>query len=220
MAETERSAPTIEEAVQAALQELGADEADVRVEVLQEPRAGFLGLASQAARVRVIVAEAGGSDGDSQGDQADVVADFLEGLLDVMELEADVEIADLPEASYVEIWGPDGGEDMGVLIGRRGLTLDALQSVVRLVVQRDTGERCQVIVDVEDYRKRQRSALVRKARSEAEKARDSGRAVAMEPMTAYERKIVHDTIAELEGLTTVSEGEEPNRHVVVSPTAD
>lgn len=233
MREVERSAASVEDAIAAALEELGISEQQASVEVVQEPRSGFLGLASQPAIVRVravdVTAEepAEGSEGPESEEaaegappdverQADLAADFLEELLERMSIAADVEIASAHGATYVEIWSRDeGADDTAVLIGRRGATLQALQELVRAVVQRETGERCRVLVDVEDYRKRRRARVVRQAREVAGRVRRSGREEALPPMTAYERKLVHDAVAEFEGLETVSEGEEPNRRVVI-----
>jgi spoIIIJ-associated protein len=104
---------------------------------------------------------------------------------------------------------------MGVLIGKRGHTLESIQELVRSSIQRQLGERCAVQVDVEDYRKRRRSRVAGMAGEVGRRVRKTGRPEALEPMPAFERKIVHDAIAELGGLETASEGEGPNRHVVI-----
>jgi spoIIIJ-associated protein len=119
---------------------------------------------------------------------------------------------------YVDILGdgPDD-EDMGLLIGRHGQTLDALQELTRIVVAHRTGERCRVIVDVEDYRKRRRSRLVSRTREIAARVARTGREEELEPMTAYERKIVHDAVAEVAGAESSSTGEDPERRVVIRP---
>ena len=132
-----------------------------------------------------------------------------------MGLAADVEIAEQDGATYVEVWADEGEEGVGLLIGRHGATLDGLQELVRSVVQRQTGERCRVLVDVEDYRKRRRAQVIRHARDVAKRVTSGGEDEALEPMTSYERKLVHDAVASIGGLETHSEGEEPNRHVVI-----
>jgi len=220
--EIERSGASVEEAIDVALRDLGVSEQEARISIVQEPRAGFLGIASQPAVVRVRVDASSASESESAqetgGDldeQADVAADFVEGLLEAMGLDADVEINDADGVTYVDVWAAEESEDMGVLIGKGGHTLDALQEVTRNHVQRQTGERCRMLVDVEDYRKRRRSQLVRRARDAARQVGKTGRPQALEPMNAYERKIVHDTVAEVGGLETYSEGEEPRRHVVI-----
>jgi spoIIIJ-associated protein len=280
MPEVERSAPSVEEAIDLALADLGVSEQEATVEVVQEARGGFLGVGAQPAVVRVRAPErsipseqgvhggpvsddaaeprdslatidsdvsavggdvttgpdhrsvAPGTAADADAgqepssreeqrdepdvdDQADVAADFLEDVLDRMGMDAVVEIVDVDGITYVDIWGEDDEDSIGALIGRRGATLDGLQELVRSVIQRQTGERCQVVVDVEDYRKRRRSQLIRMAHQAATKARRTGQAQTLEPMTAYERKLVHDAVADLGDLTTESEGEEPNRRVVI-----
>jgi spoIIIJ-associated protein len=222
--EIERSGASVEEAIEAALNELGVSEQEARISIVQEPRTGFLGIASQPAIVRVSVAGGAGrlqeDDGEDRAaldEQADIGADFLEGLLDAMGLDADIEINEVDGATYVDVWAPEDGEDMGLLIGKGGHTLEALQEILRSHVQRRTGERCRVLVDVEDYRKRRRSHVVRKARDAARQVKRSGRPFALEPMSSYERKVVHDTVAEVGGLETASEGEEPARRVVIKP---
>jgi spoIIIJ-associated protein len=218
--EIERSAASVEEAIELALSELGVSEQEARISVVQEPRGGFLGLASQPAVVRVAVARSANGSAEAESDedldeQADVAADFVEGLLEAMALDADVEINEADGAVYVDLWGPEDGEDMGLLIGKGGHTLDALQEIVRSHVQRRTGERCRILVDVEDYRKRRRSHLLRNARDAARQVKKTGRPQALEPMSAYDRKLVHDAVGEMGGLETSSEGEEPQRRVVI-----
>jgi spoIIIJ-associated protein len=215
MREVERSAPSVEEAIEAALQELGVSEQEARVEILQEPRHGILGIGAQPAVVKVVVPEEGPSE-DVLDDQAEIAADFLEGLLERMGLDAAVDHELIDGTMYVDILGPEeNDEGMGILIGRHGATLDALQEVVRAVVQRRSEERCLVIVDVEDYRKRRRSQLAGKAVDLAKRVRRTGRPERLGPMTAYERKIVHDAVADIGGVETASEGEEPERRVVI-----
>jgi spoIIIJ-associated protein len=215
MREVERSAPSVEEAIEAALQELGVSEQEARVEILQEPRQGILGIGAQPAVVKVVVPEEGPSE-DVLDDQAEIAADFLEGLLERMGLDAAVDHELIDGTMYVDILGPEeNDEGMGILIGRHGATLDALQEVVRAVVQRRSEERCLVIVDVEDYRKRRRSQLAGKAVDLAKRVRRTGRPERLGPMTAYERKIVHDAVADIGGVETASEGEEPERRVVI-----
>ena len=221
MAEIERSAASVEEAIEAALAELGISEQEAHVEIVQEGRSGFLGLAGQPAIVRVRATSAaprGGPPEESSEEleeQLGVAEEFVRGLLERMDLQADVEPAVVDGAAYVDVWGRDDGDDVGILIGRRGHTLESLQELVRSVVYQRTGERCEVLVDVEDYRKRRRSRLVRMAQDAALRVRKTGRPEALEPMNAYERKIVHDTVAGIGGLATASEGEEPNRRVVI-----
>jgi spoIIIJ-associated protein len=107
------------------------------------------------------------------------------------------------------------GEDLGVLIGRRGQTLDALQELTRTAVQRRLRARVRLLVDVEGYRARRRESLADYARAMARRALERGTEIELEAMNAYERKIVHDAIAEVAGASSYSEGEEPDRKVIV-----
>jgi spoIIIJ-associated protein len=214
MREVERSAASVEEAIEAALDELGVSEQEARVEIVQEPQKGILGIGGQGAVVRVSVRERP-VEGPEVEEQADLAEDFLRGLLERMELDAEVDSGYVDGVMYVDVFGAEDSEAMGLLIGRHGQTLDALQEVVRSAVQRATGERCRVMVDVEDYRKRRRSQLAQRARSVAARVRRTGRPERMEPMTSYERKVVHDSVAEVDGIESSSEGEDPERRVVI-----
>jgi spoIIIJ-associated protein len=214
MREVERSAPSVEEAIEAALAELGVTEQEARVEILQEPRGGLLGIGSHEAVVKVTVADEE-ADGEAAEEQAELAEDFLEGLFDLMGVAADVEHHLVEGVMYVDILGAQDAEGMGLLIGRHGQTLDALQEIVRAAVQRQTEERSRVIVDVEDYRKRRRSQLAAKAQEAAKRVRRTGRPERFEPMNPYERKIVHDAAGQVGGVETVSEGEDPQRRVVI-----
>ncbi len=211
--EIERSAASVEEAIEAALADLGISEQEARIQILQEPRQGS-GLNAQAAVVRVRPAPSAPSE-EERGEQAEAAAAFLRGLLQAMELDADVEIQSPSEITYVDIWSTDADEDMGLLIGKGGHTLDALQELVRGSVQRLVEGRCLVQVDVEDYRKRQRSRIAGRAGEVARRVKKTGRPESLDPMPAFERKVVHDTVSDIGGLETASEGEEPNRRVVI-----
>jgi spoIIIJ-associated protein len=217
--EVERGAPSVEEAIEAALEELGATEQEVVVQVLKEPRGGFLGVGSQEAVVRVRVRSPRGQPTEDELDeQADIAADFLEGLLGRMGIEASVEPNLEDGTMYVDILGtgPDD-EDMGLLIGRHGQTLEAMQDLTRLAVSRRTDARSRVVVDVEDYKKRQRDRLEARAREVAKRVVSSGREEELEPMNPYDRKVVHDAVATIAGAESSSQGEEPERRVVIRP---
>jgi spoIIIJ-associated protein len=144
-------------------------------------------------------------------DARDDALDFLEGLLDAMEADGDVS-ADILEDGTVAatITGGDGG----LLIGSRGQTLEAIQELLRTVVQRQAQTRVRVTLDVEGYRERRREAVRRLAEQAAERAVEEGE-VELEPMNAYERKIVHETVAAIDGISSFSEGQEPRRRVLI-----
>jgi spoIIIJ-associated protein len=211
--ETEARGPSVEDAVEAALAELGATEQEVRIEVLQEPKAGFLGVGGQEAVVRVRVTREE-LDMDALEEQADLAADFVEDLLAKMGIDATAEPNVVNDHMYVDILGDDE-DDMALLIGRHGATLEALQELTRMVVGRRLDERCRVIIDVEDYRKRREEKMIDRALQVARRVLETGQEEALDPMNPYERKLVHDAVAELGGLETSSRGEEPNRSVVI-----
>lgn len=153
---------------------------------------------------------------DDVEEQADAVADFIEELLDRMGIDAIAEPSAHAGHVYVDIVdGPD--EDMALLIGRHGQTLDAIQELARTSVGRRLDERIRVLVDVQDYRKRQDDRLMERAREVAERVAESGSEEHLDPMNAYERKLVHDVVAEVDGVESVSEGVDPDRYVVVRP---
>ena len=210
---TEKAAPSVEEAVEAALAELGVSEQEARVEVLQEPRGGFLGVGSQEAIVRVSVTSAD-VDVEDLEEQADAAADFVEELLSRMDIDATAEPNPHGRHMYVDIIGDDE-DDMALLIGHHGQTLEAIQELTRLAVARRLDERVRVIVDVEDYRKRREDRLAQKAHEIARRVAKTGREEELEPMNPFERKIVHDAVAEVPGVESSSKGEEPNRFVVI-----
>jgi len=214
MREVERSAASVEEAIEAALDELGVSEQEAEVEIVQESQRGVLGFGAQEAVVRVRVRDED-IGGVALEEQAEVAEEFVRGLLERMGMQAEVDHNVADGVMYVDILGGEDDEGMGLLIGRHGQTLDALQEVVRSAVQRRTQSRCRVMVDVEDYRKRRRSQLAEKARSAAARVRRTGRPERLEPMTSYERKIVHDAAGEIGGVETSSEGEDPERRVVI-----
>lgn len=217
MEEIQASGPSVEEALEVALARLGATEQEVEVEILQEARSGFLGLGGQEAIVRVRRRRDPDRPTEEElEEQAEVAAEFLEELLARMGIDASVEPTLDEGTMYVDILAAGASDDdMAILIGRHGQTLDALQELTRHVVTRRTGLRCRVIVDVEDYRKRQRDRLVARAREVAKRVARTGREEELEPMPPYERKIVHDAVASVAGVESFSRGEEPERRVVV-----
>jgi spoIIIJ-associated protein len=142
---------------------------------------------------------------------AEVAQEFLEGLLKAMGLEAESQGSVQDGRAVIDV----SGADLGILIGRRGQTLDALQEVTRTAVQRRLRSHVRLLVDVERYRARRRASLADYAQAMANRAKERGTEIELEPMNAYERKIVHDAIADVEGASSFSEGEEPQRKVIV-----
>ncbi len=146
-------------------------------------------------------------------EDADLAADFVEGLLDILDLPGDIEIEVQENQATVTV--QDVGS--GLLIGRRGATLEALQELVRSSVQRQTERRTHVRVDVEGYRSRQLEKLRERCREAIAEVRETNQPVKLEPMDAYERKMMHDLAATASGVMSASEGAEPRRRVVIGP---
>lgn len=147
--------------------------------------------------------------------EADIAADYLEGLLDVLDLDGDIDLdVEGSRASVSIVADPDDPRALDVLVGRDGEVLDALQELTRLAVAQGTGERSRLMLDVAGHRARRREQLAELARDAVAQVRATGQDLVLEPMTPFERKVVHDTVAS-EGLVSESEGEEPSRRVVV-----
>ncbi len=158
------------------------------------------------------------SDGDSDGDpleqEGDIAADYLEELLDIADLDGDLDMDVDGDRAAVSIVGAD----LGHLVGDKGEVLDALQELTRLAVYRETGERSRLMLDIGGYRQRQRERLLEVAAQSVAQVRESGSPVSLDPMNPFERKIVHDAVADA-GLSSESEGAEPRRFVVVLPAS-
>lgn len=150
---------------------------------------------------------------DQLNEEADIAADYLEGLLDIADYDGDIEIGIRNDRPLVQIVADDNA-DIKNLIGKNGSVVDALQQLTRLAVQQKTGERSRLIVDVDGYLKRKRQHLRDLALDAIDDARESGEAVDLDPMNSFERKVIHDIVRE-EGLKSRSHGEEPHRYVTV-----
>lgn len=206
----EVSGRTVEEAVEAALDQLGATREQVDVEVLEEGTRGFLGiLGGREARVRVRMQFRP----DEQNRKA---REFLEGLLTRMAMDCGLEtrFGD-DEILHVNITG----SEMGSLIGRRGQTLQALQYLVNVVANRGEAQYQRILLDAEGYRERRAEVLERLARRKARRVQETGQRVALEPMNPWERRVIHMALRGLDDVATHSEGEDPNRRVIISPAA-
>ena len=150
---------------------------------------------------------------DQLNEEADIAADYLEGLLDIVDYEGDIEMGVRNNRPTVQIVADDD-TDIKHLIGRNGEVVDALQQLTRLAVQQKTGERSHLIVDVDGYLKRKRQRLHDIALDAIDEVRETGEPVDLKPMNSFERKIVHDVVRE-EGMKSRSHGEEPHRYVTV-----
>ena len=230
----EKSARTEDEAIAAALTELGMDRDDVSVEIVERAKSGFLGIGASPAVIRVSYeaedepaapaaapkAEAPAAPAkaaaaavvDENEDYAEIRR-FLTGLRERMGVTADIEISPRENGGVnVNL----SGSGMGAIIGRRGETLDAIQHLTNYVVNRGSEKRLHISVDAECYRSKREESLTRLAEKMAEKAIKYKRSMALEPMNSYERHVIHTALQNYEGVTTSSTGVEPNRRVVVS----
>jgi len=217
MENLEISGKTVEEAIQSALVELGVSREEVKVTVLKESKHGVLGLGAEEARIRV---EPLMSTPENESDIADTAKGVLETLLSMMGVTASVVS---PARSFVEgeSTAPSAfdikGDDMGILIGRRGQTLACLQYIVRLIVGNQTEAWVPIIIDVEGYKQRRYEALQALAWRIAEQVKAEGKLFTLEPMPAYERRVIHLTLSEHSDVTTESIGEGEARKVVILP---
>ncbi|HHW54976.1 MAG: RNA-binding cell elongation regulator Jag/EloR [bacterium] len=204
----ETTGRTVEEAVEAGMAALGVeDKAEIEYEVLEESNRGFLGLlGGRPARVKVWVKET----------PLVKVCRLLEEIMEKMGVSGELEIEELGEYIQINITG----KDLGILIGRRGRTLDALQYLVNLAANKGTRERERIILDVCSYRKRRAETLKNLARRLCQRVRRQRRSVVLEPMTPQERRVIHLAVQEERGVVSYSEGVEPFRKVIIAPKND
>lgn len=197
---------TIEEAVTAATVELGITSAELDYEVVEKGSAGFLGLGAKPAVIKAKKAE-------KAMNIADKTKEHLGNVLKAMDIEAEITV-DYDETDNnmnISLEGPE----MGILIGKRGQTLDALQYLVSLFVNKESENYIRVKLDTENYRARRKDTLENLAKNIAFKVKRSRRSVTLEPMNPYERRIIHSALQNDKYVSTKSEGEEPYRKVVV-----
>jgi spoIIIJ-associated protein len=219
MEDLEISGQTVDEAIQKALDKLGVTRDQVDVTILSEGRSGILGLGAEEARImaRPLVPT-----DDNRTDITETARGVLDRLLAVMGVEASVVLQERPllgveEGAMAPIVFDIKGDDLGILIGRRGQTLSCLQYIVRLIVAHEKKAWLPIVIDVEGYKQHRYEALRALARRIAEQVRLSGRPFTLEPMPAYERRIIHLTLADNPDVTTESTGEDEARKVVVQP---
>ena len=195
----EISAKTVDDAITEAIIKLGTTHDKIEYEVIEKGSAGFLGINRKDAVIRA----------RRKNDTNDNIRDFLESVFKAMGL---IEKEEDSNVVNVDL----KGDDMGVLIGKRGQTLDALQYLTNLAVNKNSEEYVKVKIDTEDYRKRRRETLENLAKNIAYKVKRTKRPVSLEPMNPFERRVIHSTLQNDKFVTTHSEGEEPYRHVVVT----
>ncbi|OEV10469.1 spoIIIJ-associated protein [Streptomyces sp. Amel2xB2] len=148
--------------------------------------------------------------------EGEIAADYLEGLLDIADLDGDIDMDVEADRAAVSIINEGSGRDLQKLVGRDGEVLEALQELTRLAVHRETGDRSRLMLDIAGFRARKREELAELGAKAAQDAKGSGEPVKLRPMTPFERKVVHDAV-KAAGLRSESEGEEPQRCVVVLP---
>ena len=200
----EISAKNVDDAITQATVQLGITSDQLEYEVLDKGSTGFLGIGSKNA---VIKARKKFSIDEN-------VVEFLSSIFDAMKMEVEILVAVNEEEHIIEV--ELKGDDMGILIGKRGQTLDSLQYLTNLAINKHSDEYYKVKIDTEDYRKRRKETLENLAKNIAYKVRRTKRPVSLEPMNPFERRIIHSALQNDRYVTTHSEGDEPYRHVVVT----
>lgn len=198
------SAKTVDDAITEACQKFTVTSDKLEYIVVEEGSSGFLGIGAKPAVIRAKV----------KSSVADKAKDFLRDVFDAMDLTVVIDVKYDEENRDIDI--DLSGDEMGVLIGKRGQTLDSLQYLVSLVVNKDVEEYIRVKVDTENYRKRRKETLENLAKNIAYKVKRTKRPVSLEPMNPYERRIIHSALQGDKYVTTHSEGDEPYRRVVVT----
>ena len=200
----EVSAKTVDDAITEACQKLVVTSDKLEYEVVEEGSAGFLGIGSKPAVIKARV----------KSSMEDTAKDFLKDVFEAMDLTVvvNVEYDEVENFMNIEL----SGDEMGVLIGKRGQTLDSLQYLVSLVVNKNIENYIRVKVDTENYRQRRKETLENLAKNISYKVKRTKRPVSLEPMNPYERRVIHSALQNDRYVTTHSEGEEPFRRVVVT----
>ena len=242
MGYTEFTGKTVDEALTAATVSLGLTSDQIDYEVVSEGSSGFLGIGSKDAVIKVISKEEKAKleeetvntpsveekveatetpvvedkPGISDEEVEKIARDFLNDVFAAMNLKVEMDVVfekdDHGKTMSIDLKGPE----MGIIIGKRGQTLDSLQYLVNLAVNRKAADYVRVKIDTEDYRRRRKETLENLAKNMAHKAIRTGRPVSLEAMNPYERRIIHAALADNNKITTHSEGEEPYRHVVIT----
>lgn len=228
MKELEISAKTVEDALAVALLELGVPKNQVQVEIIKRGRAGIFGVGAEDAKIKVKVIEGTprttsspdtGHEGEgkpittTEGNAQEIATEVLSTLLRLMKVKAEVKAVSSNTEAAVSL--DIQGDDLGMLIGRRGQTLASLQFIVRIIVSERIGKWLPITIDVSGYKEQRRESLRRLALNLADRVKTSKRPVAMEPMPADERRIVHLTLANHPDVTTQSTGEGEERKVII-----
>ena len=208
MRQIETQAKTADEAIEIALKELGVERDEVEIDVVSRGKTGILGIRSEPARVRVTVLE-------QAPDVVTATAEVLQSLIAMMGVDVGSRLTQVHDE---DLGGPVfeiEGDDSGLLIGRRGETLRALQFLVRFIVSRQLGDRVSLMVDVEGYQERRYASLANMAQRVARRVAGTGQSISLEPMPPNERRAIHVALADHPAVTTESTGMGDSRQVVV-----
>ena len=200
----EISAKTVTEALTEASIKFGIPSSEIEYEVIEKGSAGFLGIGSKNAVIKA----------RKKYCVTDHVQEFLASVFDAMNMEVEIVLKVDEDAKLIDV--ELKGDDMGILIGKRGQTLDSLQYLTNLAINKNAENYYKVKVDTEDYRKRRKDTLENLAKNIAYKVKKTRRPVELEPMNPFERRVIHSALQNDRFVTTHSEGEEPYRHVVVT----
>ncbi|MCI9437088.1 MAG: protein jag [Lachnospiraceae bacterium] len=203
----EVSAKTVNEAITEACRKLGVTSDKLEYQVIEEGSSGFLGIGSKPAIIKA-------SAKIEEVSAEDTAKNFLKDVFAAMNMQVVIDVKYNEEEKSMDI--ELSGDEMGVLIGKRGQTLDSLQYLVSLVVNKEMEEYIRVKIDTENYRQRRKETLENLAKNIAYKVKKTRRPVSLEPMNPYERRIIHSTLQNDKYISTHSEGDEPYRRVVVT----
>jgi spoIIIJ-associated protein jag len=190
------------DAISKAMEKFSVSEDRLDIQVLDEGSKGFLGIGAKDYVIqarKVVVKE-------------DIIRDYIKKIYACMDIDVEVEVTGREDTLLVDI----KGEEASVLIGRHAESLDALQTIVNIVLSKETGEHTRVILDIENYRSRREESLISYAKKMAQKVISRRRSIKLDPMNPYERRIIHSALQENDKITTFSEGEDPNRRIVLA----
>lgn len=194
------SAKTKQEAINKAMEQFNLTEDKLEIQVVDEGSKGFLGLGAKDCIIKV----------KKKTDETDLIRNFLNDIFKTLDIMPKIDIKTQNENIKVDITG----EDTAILIGRRGESLDSLQMLINIIVNKELEEHQRIILDIENYREKREQSLIQYAKKMAKKAVYQRRNIKLEPMNPYERRIIHYALQDDPKIVTFSEGEEPNRRIV------
>lgn len=201
--QTEKNAKSIDEAKELALKELGASAEDVEFEIIEEGSKGFLGIGAKEAKVRAGIKDM----------SVFASKNFLSDIFNAMQLDVSIDAQNGDDGLEIDL----SGDSMGIVIGKRGDTLDALQYLTSLIVNHESEDYIKVTIDTENYREKRKESLLALSERLASKVAKSGKKFTLEPMNPYERRVIHANLQDSTEVTTYSVGDEPYRKVVIAP---